>query len=180
MDKREVQRWMVKHPESVHGTPETVICRCTQDLRKKGSEAAWTRAKEIVDHEHHAWEGRHGNHASPGYVAREICKNLAAKLRAMEPVVPVGAEDRALDDETRDALESDAMEMIRPWLREIAVKEEHQEWIRIIEFTKKRGAVIAEEAHLSSDTHWENTWEYAEAAALVTGILSRDFERHTR
>ncbi len=104
--------------------------------------------------------------------------SLAAKLRAMEPSVADGAEYSDLDAETRASLESDAIAMIRPWLREVAEKEEHEEWLRIVNFTKKRGPGIAEDAHLSFDTHWESTWEYAAAAALVTEILSRDFAEH--
>ena len=178
MDKNEVQRWMYEHPESIHGAPETIISLCNHDLRRRGIEAAWARAKEIVDHEHQTWKGSHGNHASPGFVSKEICRNLAAKLRAMEPVFAAGGEDRFLDAETRDALEVDAMERIGPWLHEVAVKEEHEEWLRIVKFTKKRGRSIAEEEHLSFEPHWKSTWEYGEAAALVTEILSRDFARH--
>jgi hypothetical protein len=96
----------------------------------------------------------------------------------MQPVVAAGTEDRSLDAETRNALELDAMEKVRSWLHDLAVKEEREEWLRIIKFTEKRGATIAEEEHLGSDPRWENTWEYGEAAALVTEILLRDFARH--
>lgn len=180
MNKSEVQQWMYQHPKSIHGAPETIISRCSHDLREKGIDAAWARAKEIVDHEYQHWKGSHGNRASPGFVSREVCRNLAAKLRAMEPVVAAGDEDCYLDAETRDALETDAIEKIRPWLHEMATKEEHEEWLRIVEFTKKRGTTIALEEHLSSDAHWKSTWEYGEAAALVIEILSRDFARHNR
>jgi len=178
MNKKQVARWMGEHPNSIHGAPEAIISRCVKDIRRAGSTEAWTRAKEIVDREHHAWEARHGNHASPGYVAKEICTSLAKKMRSIEPVVVAGLEHRRLERETREALEPDAMEEIRPWLYEIAVKEEHEEWLRIVEFIRMRGMTIAREQHLSSDPRWQSTWEYGEAAAMVTEILSQEVAEH--
>ena len=179
MRTREVQRWMSEHPRSIHGACETIISRCTLDVGRRAARDAWMQAREILDHEHRRWENSHGNHASPGFVTREVCADIASKLRHLEPVVPQGNEAQILDEETRDSLESDAFEKIRPWLHDLAVRAEHDEWMQIIEFTKKRGRSIAREEKLGSDAHWQNTREYAEVAAFVTGVLLRDYMEHT-
>jgi predicted nucleic acid-binding protein len=94
-------------------------------------------------------------------------------------VVPKGDEAQILYEETRDSLEPDALEKISPWLHDLAVRAEHNEWMQIVEFTKKRGRSIAREENLSSDAHWLNTREYAEVAAFVTGVLLRDCVEQT-
>ena len=81
MDNEEVQRWIHDHPRSIHGTPEATITRCVQDIRERGVADAWMCASVIVDREQRLWRGSHGNHASPAFVSKEICRSVAAKLR---------------------------------------------------------------------------------------------------
>ncbi len=177
MDTAYVHRWMREHPRSIHGASETVISRCAAAVHRSATRDAWLRAREIVDREHDRWVGTHGNHASPGFVAHEICIELARKLSHMEPAVPEGNEERFLDDETRAMLEPDATDAIRPWLHAQVVRAEHDAWRDIVKFTRKRGHSIPEEEHLSFDTTWEKTCEYGEAAAMVTDMLLRDYAK---
>jgi hypothetical protein len=180
MKTHEVQRWMREHPRSIHGTLETIVARCSQDVCRQAARSAWKQAREIVDHEHHHWMGAHGgNHASPGFTACEVCANIANTLSHMKPQIPQGFEDQLLDDETRNSLEPDALAEIKPWLHDLAVKAEHDEWSRIVAFTRKRGRAIAAEKNLSFDTHWSKTWDYAQAACLTTEVLLGDYSEHT-
>ncbi len=178
MTRKDVWLWMCEHPECFDGEPDALLALCECEIREHAAEDAWGRARRVVERRHRAWKDRRAAHASPGYVACEVCSRLAEDLSHMAPTVEEGAEASFLDDDLRTALEPEALREMKDWIREIASLEEQRQWREIVRFTRHRGRAIAIEQHLGFDTDWRSTRDYARTAAMVTRILSEDYARH--
>ena len=180
MERREVLHWLEAHRELVHGPPGAVLAECEQEVRRHTREDAWLHAKAIADRQTERWDGSWGFHASEDFVAEEVCHQLAAQLRRLEPQPLDGDEERLAGEHAVAILESEALDQLRPYLHELAANAEHQTWKEVLRFTGHRGRDLVREGRVSRERSWDSTRSYAITAATVTRILSQDFEAHAR
>ncbi len=180
MDRGEVLTWLNEHPEAVHGRPEEILERCEREVSRQTGEAAWLHARAIAQQRTRDFEEQWGFHASEAFVAREVCHDLAGDLRHLEPHPRPGDEERLLGPSMLAALEPEARERLRPWLHELAEREEHRVWLEIVRFTNARGRELVQQGAMSSELDFEHTHNYAATAARVTRILEEDYAAHAR
>jgi hypothetical protein len=181
MTRSEILDWLRAHRESVHGDPEAVLDHAEHEARRRAAEAAWLHAKRIAEGEVARWKGRsRGLHAREDWVAREFCHELARELRHLEPHPEreSGEEERWVDGETLAALEREAREQLRLWIRELVGSEEHRVWGEVVRFTDARARSLVSEGAISTEERWERTHSYAETAARLAAILAQDYEEH--
>ena len=180
MERSEVLDWLIRHTEHIHDIPERVLSRCETEVRQHAEEDAWLHARDIAEEHNQHWRHTWGAHASETFVAREVCRGLAAELKHNEPVPVEGDESAFVDEDVLGVLDSEARSVILDYVHDLAPAEEHQAWKEIMRFTRKRGRTLAREEHLSSDLSFEGTHAYAQTAARVMGILAREFQLHAR
>ncbi len=180
MDRKQLTRWLVDHRDAVHGDLDQVLDRCEQQVRRQAARDAWLAARDIAERRRAEWEQSFGFHASAAFVARELCHRFAEQLRALEPHVVDGDEERLAGGAIDADFEPEAREPVREWVHDLAVQAEHEAWREIVRFTDHRGKEIVKEDHLTDDLVWERTHSYAETAAQVAAHLARDYEEHAR
>lgn len=178
MERAQILGWLESHREEVHGEPAEILDQFEEEVRKHAAEDAWLAAKRYVEARMHQWEHHWGFHASEAHVAREICPKLAAELRSHEPHVEAGDEEHLAGAALLRSLEPDARMRVIQWILEIAAEEEHKEWLEIVRFTRRRARGLVREGHVSSDSSWEGTQNYALKAAHVAQLLAQEYEAH--
>lgn len=182
MERRQLIDWLIRHPEAVHGQPEAVVRRCELEVKEHTEEEAWLHARDIAEERNLYWQNAWGAHASERFVAREVCRELAAKLKRSEPVPEDGQESHYVDEDVLAALEPGAQSVILDYVHDLARGEEHRAWLEVLRFTRERGRALARDEGYSSNSRFDATHSYAETAARVMDVLAHDFEQraHTR
>jgi hypothetical protein len=178
MDRTTVIGWLREHPELVHGDASEIVSRCEGAVRRHAREDAWVFAKRYAARRQHAWRASHGAHASEAFVAREVCQQIAAELRAREPTPQSGDEDHLAGGPTKAALEREGWEFMIPWIMEVARDEEHAAWLEIVRHTRRHARELIRKHHLSSDTDFDHTRCYADVATRIAGLLADDYSQH--
>lgn len=178
MDRQDVERWLSRHPESVHADPRQILDRCERELRVIVEEDAWLHAKEIAERHLQHWAGAFGLPASDDFVAREVCHELARELRHHEPMP--GAEATRLREAALRALDPPAREMLQGWLDELARKEEHRAWLEVVHFTDHLASRLSRLGELSPEANWDFQHSYPRTAERITRMLIREYEVHAR
>ncbi|MCG8589122.1 MAG: hypothetical protein MJE66_07505 [Proteobacteria bacterium] len=176
MQRSDFLSWLEQHPDTIHGDPHSLCDRCEQEVTSHATEDAWLEAKRLIDERRELWEGSWGFHASEAFVARELCHTLARQLRANEPHVEDGDEERLVGAAVVEQLEPEAREQLKCWVHDLAESVEHRAWREIVRFTDRRAKSLEREGRISDDLTWEATHSYAESAAKVADILSHDYE----
>lgn len=180
MERREILDWLRAHAEAVHGEPDALLERAEREARRRAARDAWLHARAIAERQVALWSQRsRGIHAREDWAAREFCHELARELRQLEPR-PESDEAHWLDPETLSALEREAREQLRGWVREVAGEEEHRVWNEVVRFTDSRARSLMREGRVSAEERWEYTHSYAETAARLAAILAEDYEQHAR
>jgi hypothetical protein len=179
MTRKEILEWLRAHGEAVHGDPEEILERAEREARRRAAEAAWLHAKQIAEGEVERWKDRsHGLHAREDWVAREFCQELARELKRLEPHPEAGGEERWVGEETLSAVEREARDQLRAWLRDVVGEEEHRVWRDVVRFTAARARSLVREGAVSTEGRWELTHSYAETAARLAALLAHDYETH--
>ena len=180
MERREVERWLATHPETIHTDPQTLLDRCERDVRTHTHVDAWAHARDVAEHRLHQVEHEFSLPASEAFVAREICHELARELRRKEPHVTPEEEAELLPADLLEALEPQARETLRSWIHELAEKEEHTAWIEIVQFTDHCAKNLIRRAHMSDKAEWDFDHSYTHNAAKVARMLIQEYEGHMR
>jgi len=180
MERKEILDWLRSHRESVHADPAAVLEQAEREARRQAAQDAWRHARAIAERQVALWSGRsQGIHSREDWAAREFCHELARELRHLEPT-PDGDDAHWLGSETLGAVESEARERLRAWVREVAGDEEHRVWREVVRFTDARARSLVREGRVSTEERWEYTHSYAETAARLAAILAEDYEAHAR
>ena len=174
MERQTVEAWFDRHPETVHSDPHALLDRCESELRSHVAEETWGRARQIAERHLEHWASSFGLPASDGFVAREVCHELARELRHHEPVP--GARTRRPSESTLLALSSPAREMLCEWLDELARKEEHRVWLEVVHFTDGLASRLARE-EVGTPLSWDFRHSYPRTAERVTRRLIQEYEQ---
>ena len=163
MERNEVLDWLRNHPEEVHETPEEVLSRCEREVHRHVLEEAWAHARDVARERERYWiEDGGGAHASEAFVAREVCRELAAELRHMEPVPQPGRARDYVRADVLAPLEAEARTLLLRYVLDLAQREEHRTWLEIVHFTREKGVDLAHERSFSQQLDFERTHGYAE------------------
>ena len=175
----EILHWLESHPGAIEGDPEQLLERCERAVRRHATEAAWLAAKSWAERRRREFEAEAwGNHASEAFVASEVCHQLAWELAHHEPEVEAGSEERLAGGPLRRSLPPRGWHVLEPWIRELAVRQEHAVWSEIVRFTHRRGRSLVREHRLSHDCHPDHARHYPQIAAEVMALLARDYSLH--
>jgi hypothetical protein len=185
MERNEVLDWLHDHPQEVKDAPEDVIQRCEDAVHERVSEETWLHACEVARERERYWRDDGGGaHASEAFVAREVCRELAAELRAMEPMPQSGQAPAYVDAASLAPLGRAARTLMLRYAFDLARREEHEIWLHVMDFTREKGLALAQQRGFSKQLDFDRTHGYAETAARVMHILADDFEdrahRHAR
>jgi len=178
MERETIVRWFEEHPRALHGNLDEVIDHCERSVRRHAREDAWLAAKRYASKRRHDWEEDVGAHASEAYVAREICGQLARELQEHEPHPGLGDEDHLAGGPVKAAVERDGWEFLIPWIMDMARHQEHETWLEIVRFTRRRARELIRSHHLSDDCSFDHSRCYGEIAARVTGLLEHEYSTH--
>jgi len=177
MERNQILDWLRSHRESIHAEPDAVLDRVESAARRQAARDAWLHAKAIAERQLALWSQRsRGIHSREDWAAREFCHELARELKHLEPR-PEADEAHWVDGETLGALEREAREQLRDWVREVAGEEEHRVWREVVRFTDGRARSLMNEGRISSEERWEYTHSYAETAVRLAAILAEDYEQ---
>jgi hypothetical protein len=180
MERTEILDWLRAHRESVRLDPDVALDRAEREARRQAAQDAWLHAKAIAEREIARWNARsRGIHSREDWAAREFCHELARELKHLEPRPDADAA-HWLAPETFDALERDARDALRDWVREVAGEEEHRVWREVVRFTDARARSLVREGRVSTEERWEYTHSYAETAARLAAILVEDYAERAR
>jgi hypothetical protein len=180
MTRDEILAWLREHQASVQGDPEEALDRAEREVRRRAEREAWLHAKRIAEEKIEFWNRRSRGIPSPeDWVAEEFCRELARELKHMEPK-PDQDEAHWVDPEALSPFDREAREQLRSWVRDLAGEEEHRVWREVRRFTNARAKSLIREGEVSTEDRWEYTHSYAETAARLAAILSRDYEEHAR
>ena len=178
MERNEVLDWLRKHPEAVHETPEEVLSRCEAEVHHHVLAEAWLHAREVARERERYWRGDGGGaHASEAFVAREVCRELAAELRRLEPIPEENRASEYVDSDVLSVLEDDARRLMLRYVLDLARREEHATWLEVVHFTREKGLALGRHRTFSRQLDFERTHGYAETAARVMHLLAEDYER---
>ena len=181
MNRIDIERWLDQHHESVRESPREVLARYETDLRRHAREVAWRHAREIAEHALRRFRSGFGLPASEGFVARELCHEMARELSHHEPhpdhPVPEG---EWIEPDTLALLEPDARTKLAEWLEECADREEHAAWMEIVAFTDHFAATLIRRAHMTRDLSWDFDRSYPKLATRIGEMILREFEDHAR
>jgi hypothetical protein len=178
MERTQILNWLREHPEKIHDSAELLLARCEAEVHGHAREDAWLRAKQIAEERERHWHAAWGARASQVFVAREVCRRLAADLKRREPVPEAGHEPAFVDSDVLEMLEPDARAMLLSYVLELARAEVHRIWVEVMRFTKQRGLSLARTERFSSELDFDRTAPYAETAERVMHILAEEYERH--
>jgi hypothetical protein len=180
MERNQILDWLRSHRESVHADPAAVLDHAERTAREQAARDAWLHAKAIAERQMALWSQRsRGIHSREDWAAREFCHELARELKHLEPR-PEADPAHWLDAQTASAVEREARERLREWVRQVAGEEEHRVWLEVVRFTDARARSLVREGRLSTEERWELTHSYAETAARLAAILAADYEEHAR
>jgi hypothetical protein len=178
MERLEVEDWIAHHPQSVHADPNALLDRGEHVVRGRAHLDAWVHAIEIAQKSLRGFRGAHGYPASDSFVAREVCHEIARELKHHEP--PPVDPSQSISRSLLDALDPDAQRMFLGWLNDLAEREEHSTWRKIVRFTNHRANALILKAHLSDRYDWDLDHRYSLVAARVLKMLIADFEVHVK
>ena len=179
MERKEVLEWLTSHPQEVPESPEAILSRCEESVHDHVTEETWLKACQVARERERYWlDDGGGAHASEAFVAREVCSELAGELRRLEPVPEMTELGGWFDAATLASLGAAGRSLLLRYVLELARREEHEAWLEVMDFTRRRGLDLAHQREFSKQLDFERTHGYAETAARVMHILARDFERH--
>ncbi|MFQ5417110.1 MAG: hypothetical protein ACE5FL_08715 [Myxococcota bacterium] len=178
MERETVERWIERHPGSVHGDVRELVSRCERSVRRHAREDAWLAAKRALAKHQREWQESPGAHASEAYVAQEICQQLAWDLRHHEPAPHRGDEDHLAGGVVKSAIEPDGWEFLARWIMDLAREEEHRTWSEIVKYTQHRARHLIRSHHLSDDCSFDHSKCYGEVALRIAGLLAHDYSTH--
>ncbi len=181
MDRTEIERWLDQHHDSIHLPANDVLDRCETDVRHHARELAWQHARHVVESCLHRYQRSFGLPASEGFVAREVCPEIARELRHHEPhpAHPI-PESEWLDARTLAALETDARTMVAEWLDSLADRAEHQAWLEIVTFTDHFAETLIRRAHMTGELSWDFDRSYPKLAARICELILAEFDARLR
>ena len=181
MKRIEIERWLDQHHESVRGHSRDVLERYETDVRHHARELAWQHAREVAEASLRRFRTGFGLPASEGFVARELCHELARELRHHEPhpehPVP---ESEWLAPRTLSALGPNARRMLGEWLEELAEHEEHEAWKEIVSFTDHFAPTLIRRAHMTGELSWDFDRSYPKLATKIGRMILQEYEDHIR
>ena len=181
MEREEVLDWLYRHPQEVHDSPEAVLERCEESIHARVTAEAWRRARDVARERERYWRDDGGGaHASEAFVAREVCSELAGEMRRLEPVPDAGTVGESVRDATLEPLGAAGRSLLLRYALDLARREEHETWLEVMDYTRRRGLDLAHEQTFSKQLDFERTHGYAETAARVMQILAEDFARQAR
>ena len=178
MEREAVLRWFEEHPDSVQGEPQEIVARCERAVRRHAREEAWLAAKRYVAHCQLEWQQGSGSHASEAYVARQVCEQLAYRLRRHEPTFHPGDEDRLAGGPVKAAVGREGWALLTGWIEELAHEQEHETWEEIVRYTQCCADELIRSHQLSDDSRYESSACFGETAARIADILARDYSAH--
>jgi len=179
MERIEVLDWMNGHADRVHDVPERVLSRCEQEVREHAYADAWLHARDIAEEHERHWRASGGAHASETFVAREVGKELARELKHLEPTPAEGDEGSYVDEDVLGVLEPEARTIVFDYVHDLARGEEHEAWMEVLRFTREKSRALTRDESLSSDISFEGTHSYADIAARVMEIFTREYQRRS-
>lgn len=177
MNRLQLITWLRGHPEAIHSNPDELLDRCERSVRSRAAEEAWLRAKSIIEEQARAWESAWGSPATEAYVAREVCHELAGELRHRLPALEPGSEERLAGDGVLEVVEPEAQELLRAYIHDLALAEEHRVWLEIVHYTNGRGRTLVREGRVSRELTRDPNHHYAKMAEKVTRILAEEYEQ---
>jgi hypothetical protein len=178
IERTQVLAWAREHPAAIHGDPEQVLERCEQAVRRHAEEDAWHHAERIAQRQIAYWQRRLGSHASEAFVANELCHRLAREMRHLAPQPDDGDLAHFTGAEVLEALEAEALPIVRQWVHDLASAEERRLWREIVRFTDRRGRALLREGRVARGGEWSETPYYSESAVKVLQILASDYSEH--
>ncbi len=179
MERNQVLEWLYDHPREVKESPEDLVTRCEEAVHEHVLAETWRHACELARQRERSWlEDGGGAHASEAFVAREICGKLAMELRRLEPIPQARDLGSYVDARTLAPLGAGGRSLMLRYVLDLARREEHQAWLRVVDFTREKGKALARQRTFSKQLDFERTHGYAETAARVMHLLADDFEKH--
>ena len=154
---------------------------CEREVHERVMEEAWTQARNVARERERYWaEDGGGAHASEAFVAREVCRELAAELRHLEPIPQPGHARDYVRADVLAPLEAEARTLMLRYVLDLAQREEHDAWLEIVHFTREKGVDLAHQRGFSHQLDFERTHGYAETAARVMHILAEEYARRAQ
>jgi len=179
MERIEVLEWLTSHPQEVHDSAEDILSRCEKSVHDHVTEETWQRARDVARQRERYWRDDGGGaHASEAFVAREVCSELASELRRLEQIPEVRDVGAYVEPSSLTPLGAAGRSLLLRYVIELARREEHETWLEVMDFTRRRGLDLAHQRTFSTRLDFERTHGYAETAARVMHILADDYERH--
>ena len=178
MDRKTLAHWLEEHPQGVARDIEAFLDHCEREVKRHAVEDAWLAAKAYVERREVYWEHGWGfPRASEAYVAKEVCAELARELSHNEPHPDPGDEEHLVGKKLFDSLDANARQKVAEWALELADREEHAIWSKIVRFTRQHARKMDHDGLLSHDTSPE-TGNFAEKAAGIAHVLVDELESH--
>lgn len=176
MDRETLTHWLESHPQLVTRDIQAFLDHCEREVKRHAVEDAWLAAKAYVERRELYWEHGWGfPRASEAYVAREVCAELARELGHHEPHPSEGDEEHLVGKKLFEALDPAARAKIGKWALELADREEHAVWSKIVRFTRQHARTMEKQGLLSHDMRPE-TGNFAEKAAGIAHVLVDELE----
>lgn len=176
MERRDIERWLAGHPEAVHGDPAALLDRCECEVRERARRDAWRSARRVAEERLHHFETHFGLPASDGFVAREVCHEMARSLKGREPHPGPESDAAQVSAPLLEAVSPGTRSRLRAWLLDLARQEEHEAWGEIVRFTHGLAHSLAPAGAAGLALDWDFAHSYPRTAARVARVLVDEFE----
>ena len=175
--------WFQHHPEASPRPAEQLVGALEENVRRHAEALAWERATAIAHQRGEAWDRRsRAMHCPEDWAAREFCREFAHDLRMLEPVPEMGSEAEYGGEPEVLRLPDECRDRVRTWIHDLAIEASHHAWLDVIRFTKGRADRWIEAGEISTESDWDATRSYTDAAVHAAHLLERDyaFRAHPR
>lgn len=176
MERSEIESWLRDHPHASQTQPRELLDRCEEEVRDHARHDAWLQARDVAESSLRRFERVFGLPASDAFVAREVCHEIARELKRHEPHPDEQSTARWVGRALVATLDDEARGMLREWVYELAEQEEHEAWLRIVEFADHLGRTLIRDAGMTADLDWDLERSYPRVAARVARMMIREFE----
>lgn len=176
-EKREdALAWLRAHPDSVDGEVDEALGVVESEVQHHARALAWDHAISIVRARANFWRHRNRDTRCPEWWAvREFCREFSSGLRMFEPVPDLRSHREFVGELRLAKFSADAQSHLAHWIQALADDEEHSAWNDVIRFTRGRVDVWIREGEITTESEWDPSHSYAEAAVHACELLEWDY-----